>query len=166
MLGREGGDCRRLHPEEENMAEDPASIARQLYENWNQRDFDASAGLAADDCEVTIAGSGERFHGPDGAREYARRWADAFPDGRITVDNVIAAGDHVACQFTGTGTHTGALRTPMGEIPATGRKVEVHLCDVHRIEGGKIRSSMSYFDAAAMMAQLGLMPETPTVQRV
>ena len=25
------------------MAEDPASIARQLYENWNQRDFDASA---------------------------------------------------------------------------------------------------------------------------
>jgi len=141
------------------MADDPASVARQLYENWNGRDFDASAALTADDCEVVIAGSGERFHGPDGAREYGRRWADAFPDGRITIDNVIAAGDQVAVQFSGTGTHTGTLRTPMGDIPATGRHVDVHLCDVHRIADGKIRSTTSYFDAAAMMAQLGLLPE-------
>jgi len=35
------------------------------------------------------------------------------------------------------------------------------LCDVHHIEGGRIRSTTSYFDAAAMMAQLGLMAEAP-----
>jgi steroid delta-isomerase-like uncharacterized protein len=143
------------------MAEDPATIARTLYENWNQRDFDAGAALAADGCEITIAGSGERFHGPDGARDYSRRWADAFPNGRITIDNLIATEDQVACQFTGTGTHTGTLRTPMGDIPATGKRVEVRLCDVHHIEGGKIHSTTSYFDAAAMMAQLGLMPDVP-----
>ena len=34
-------------------------------------------------------------------------------------------------------------------------------CDVHRIEGGQIHATTSYFDAAAMMAQLGLMPELP-----
>ena len=202
------------------MGHDPASVARQLYDNWNKRDFDASAAMTADDCVVTIAGSGEQFHGPDGAIEFGRRWADAFPDGRITIDNVIAASDHAVVQFRGSGTHTGTLRTPMGDIPATGkhvelrcvleqlergrplaghdqrvvvrlhelepafrrepcadllailapavvrhdlgavaaRRLELRLCDVHRIADGKIQASTSYFDAAAMMAQLGLMP--------
>ena len=140
------------------MGHDPASVARQLYDNWNKRDFDASAAMTADDCVVTIAGSGEQFHGPDGAIEFGRRWADAFPDGRITIDNVIAASDHAVVQFRGSGTHTGTLRTPMGDIPATGKHVELRLCDVHRIADGKIQASTSYFDAAAMMAQLGLMP--------
>ena len=61
---------------------------------------------------------------------------------------------------------TGTLRTPMGDVPPTGKRVELQLCEVHRIEGGKIRSSTSYFDSAAMTAQLGLMPETPTAERV
>jgi steroid delta-isomerase-like uncharacterized protein len=147
------------------MGHDPASVARQLYENWNQRDFDATAALTADDFELTVAGSGEHFHGPEGASEFGRRWADAFPDGRITIDNVIAGGDQVAVQFRGTGTHTGTLRTPMGDIPATGKHVDLHLCDVHRIADGKIQASTAYFDAAAMMAQLGLMPEPTAAAR-
>lgn len=144
------------------MGDDNASIARQLYEHWNQREFEAGAGLAAADCEITVAGTGERFHGPAGAEQFARRWAEAFPDGRITVDTVVASGDHVACEFTGTGTHTGTLHTPMGDIPATGKRVELHLCDIHTIRDGRIHASHAYFDAASMMGQLGLMPEMPS----
>jgi hypothetical protein len=29
----------------------------------------------------------------------------------------------------------------MGDVPPTGKRVELQLCEVHRIEGGKIRSS-------------------------
>ena len=28
-------------------------------------------------------------------------WADGFPDGMVTVDRVIASGDHVVVEYTG-----------------------------------------------------------------
>lgn len=64
-------------------------------------------------------------------------------------------------EFMGRGTHTGPLHTPTGDVPATGRRVDLPFCDVHRIEDGKITNGRSYFDLATMMRQLGLMPEVP-----
>jgi predicted ester cyclase len=94
-----------------------------------------------------------------GAIEFSQMWADGFPDGRVKIDIVVAAGDHVVVQYTGKGTHTGALRSPAGEIPATGRSVTLDLCDVQEIRDGKIRSVQSYFDSASMLMRLGIMPE-------
>ena len=141
------------------MAQDNATIARTLYDDWNKRDFDHLASLVADDGEIVLVGSGTSFRGPEGSRQFSRMWADGFPDGRATIDKVIAAGDDVVVQFTGRGTHTGTLAGPGGDIPATGRSVTLQLCDVHRIEGGKIISLRSYFDSASLLTQLGVMPE-------
>lgn len=141
------------------MVQDNASIARKLYEHWNARKFDELAGLVAQDGEIVIVGSGTRFRGPDGAREWARMWADGFPDGKVQIDNVVSAGASVAVQFTGRGTNTGTLRSPAGEIPATGRSVTLQLCDVIRIQNGKIAKVESYFDSASLFTQLGVMPE-------
>jgi steroid delta-isomerase-like uncharacterized protein len=141
--------------------DDNERIVRMLYEAWNDRDFDRAAALIADDGEILLVGSGTRFRGPDGAREYNQMWADAFPDGRIRIDNVIAQGDRVAIEFTGTGTHTGTLRSPGGEIPPTGRSVTLQLCDVYELRDGKVRSMRDYLDTAALLTQLGVM-EAPT----
>ncbi len=139
---------------------DNGTIARTLYEDWNKRDFDHLASLLADDGEIMLVGSGTSFRGPEGARQFSRMWADGFPDGRATIDNVMAAGDHVVVELTGRGTHTGTLAAPGGDVPATGRSVTLQLCDVFRIEGGKIKSLRSYFDSASLLMQLGVMPET------
>jgi steroid delta-isomerase-like uncharacterized protein len=141
------------------MAQDNAGIARSLYEYWNERRFDKIADLMADDGEIVLVGSDSHFRGPDGAIEFAHMWADGFPDGKVAIDNVIASGDQVVLQFTGRGTQTGALKSPNGEIPATGRSVTLKLCDVHKIQGGKIRSVQSYLDSASMLMQLGVIPE-------
>jgi ketosteroid isomerase-like protein len=45
------------------------------------------------------------------------------------------------------------------EIPATGKSVTLHFCDVHEIRNGEIRSVKSYFDSASMLMQLGVMSE-------
>ena len=140
--------------------EDNTAIARKLYELWNRRDFDGVASLIADDGEIVLIGSGTRFRGPDGSREFSQMWADGFPDGKVTIDRTCASGDCVCLEFTGRGTHTGTLRSPAGEIPATGRSVTIQLCDVHEIRDGKIRSLHSYFDSASLLMQLGVMPET------
>ena len=141
------------------MAQNNATTARRLYQDWNKRDFDHLAGLYGRNCEIVVVGSGTRFEGLEGAKEYARMWADGFPDGQIKVDTVIATEREVVVEFTGTGTHTGTLRAPGGEIQATGRSVTLQVCDVLRFQRGQVKSLHSYFDSAALLTQLGVMPE-------
>ncbi|MDP8910676.1 MAG: ester cyclase [Actinomycetota bacterium] len=140
-------------------AQDNAATARRLPEAWNERDFDSMAMAMADDGEIVVVGSDQRFVGRDGVREFARMWADAFPDGRVEVTNVIDGGDHVAVEYTGRGTQTGTLVSAAGEIPPTGRSIELRLCDIVQFRDGKVTTIRSYFDSASLMAQLGLMPE-------
>ena len=143
---------------------DNADLARRLHEAWNERNFDEMAEAAAPDAMITIVGSGDTFEGPDGSRAYNTMWANGFPDGKVTIDRVIASGDHVVVEFTGRGTHTGTLVTSMGDIPATGRSMTLQLCDVMEFKDGKVRSQRSYFDTGSMMAQLGLMAEQTASQ--
>lgn len=135
---------------------DNANLARRLYQAWNDRKFDEIAESITPDGQITIVGSGDRFRGPDGAREYNKMWADGFPDGSITVDRLIATDDCVVVEYTGRGTHTGTLVTPMGAISATGRSVTLQLCDVLEFTGEKVQAQRTYFDTGSLMAQLGL----------
>jgi steroid delta-isomerase-like uncharacterized protein len=143
---------------------DNASLARRVHEAWNERNFDEIAEATAPDATITIVGSGDTFEGVDGARAYNEMWANGFPDGRVTIDRVIASGDYVVVEFTGRGSHTGTLMTSMGEIPATGRSMTLQLCDVMEFKNGKVRSQKAYFDTGSMMAQLGLMAEQTASQ--
>jgi len=144
---------------------DNATLARALYDGFNERDFDRLADLMAPDGVITNVGTGETWRGPDGARDYNRMWADGFPDGRITVDRIVAADDYVVVEYTGRGTHTGPLPTPAGSIPATGRSVTLQLCDVIEFSKGKVTSERTYFDSGSLMAQLGLTAEQPTATK-
>jgi steroid delta-isomerase-like uncharacterized protein len=138
---------------------DNATLARSLYEAWNERNFDQMAESMAPDGQIIIVGSGETYQGPDGARRYNTMWADGFPDGSITIDRIIATDESVVVEFTGRGTHTGTLATPMGSIPATGRSVTLQLCDVLEFSNDKVLSQRTYFDSGSLMAQLGLTAE-------
>ena len=136
---------------------DNIEFIRGLYDAWNRRDLDAQADGTASDGIITIVGSGDVFEGPDGARRYAESWAAGFPDGQVTVDNIVADGDRLVVEYTGRGTHTGTLETSMGPIAPTGRSVTIKLCDVVELKDGKITTQRSYFDTGSIMAQLGLL---------
>lgn len=144
---------------------DNLTLARTLYEGWNDRAFDDIASSVAPDGKIVVVGTGDEFVGPEGARQYNQQWYDGFPDGRITVDNLIDAGDTVVVEFTGRGTHTGPLATSMGEIPATGRSLTLKLCDVLTFRDGKIMEQRTYFDTGSMMAQLGLLSGQPATSQ-
>lgn len=143
---------------------DNASLAGSLYQAWNDRDLDAIADATAADGELVVVGSGDTYRGPEGVRQYNTMWANAFPDGTITVDRIISAGDTVVVQLTGRGTHTGDLVTPTSTIPATGKSATLQLCDVLVFEQGKVRTQHTYFDGASLLAQLGLLEQQPTTQ--
>jgi steroid delta-isomerase-like uncharacterized protein len=144
-------------PERRLLMADNETLARSLYEAWNNRDWQTSMDATAPDGTITVMGTGETFQGAEGTQKYNTMWADAFPDGQITVDHVYNAGDCVVVEFTGRGTHTGTMETSMGSIPATGKSVTLHLCDVLEFSDGKIKAQRSYLDTGSLMAQLGLM---------
>lgn len=136
---------------------DNETLAHALYEAWNNRDWQTTMDAVAPGGTITVMGTGDTFEGADGVQRYNTMWADAFPDGRITIDHIYSAGDCVVVEFTGRGTHTATLETSMGSIPATGRSVTLHLCDVLEFSDGKVSEQRNYFDTGSLLAQLGLM---------
>ena len=78
----------------------------------------------------------------------------AFPDLRITVDDVIAEGDKVVIRVTGRGSHEGEFQG----IPATGRQVTATGVGIARVQDGRIVESWAAYDALGLMQQLGAIP--------
>jgi steroid delta-isomerase-like uncharacterized protein len=144
---------------------DNVTLLRGVYDAWNERDFDRFAELMAPDGKIVFVGSGDEYDGPDGARRYGEDWANGFPDGRVTIDNVVADGDMVVVEFTGRGTHTGTLQTSMGPLQATGRSATLKLCDVVQMRDGKVVMQRTYLDTGSMMAQLGLLGQATTTSQ-
>lgn len=139
---------------------DNAAIVREVHQAWNAKDMDRYAALAAGDARVAVV----PFNTKLAFREYGEMWASAFPDGQIQVTTLVSQGDVVMTEFTGRGTHTGTLRSPMGDIPATGRRVEMSFAEVYRLRNGKVVESKLYFDAMTMMTLLGVSPGAAATQ--
>ena len=144
--------------------DDAATVARQYFELWNARDFERGTALVADDAEINEIPS-ETYQGPAGARQEYDKWATGLPDGRVTIRNDISAGDYAVIEATVAGTNTGPFTTPMGEIPATGRSLDLPFCSVIEVTDGKIRTIRHYYDITTMTTQLGLTPEVPAGAR-
>ncbi len=138
---------------------DNIKFVRSVYDAWNDRNFDYQVEHTAPDAKIVLVGSGDVLEGPEGMRRYSETWAGAFPDGRATIDHVVAQGDHVVVEFTGRGTHTGTLETSAGAIPATGRSVTLKFCDVLEVKDDVLLEWRTYLDTGSMMAQLGLTAE-------
>ena len=76
----------------------------------------------------------------------------AFPDLRISVQQMVAEGDKVAVLWTFRGTHTGS---GYEGLPATGTKVEVRGMTIWRFTDGRIVEEWSSFSETG--AYLGML---------
>jgi steroid delta-isomerase-like uncharacterized protein len=85
---------------------------------------------------------------------FVKQWDKAFPDANMEMKMMAAENDLVAVWVTYTGTH----QAPMGEIPATGKRIESETFAFFRIEEGKIAESWVTWDNLAIMNQLDLLP--------
>jgi len=135
--------------------EETAAIGRTIADVYNSRDFDRLDGVIAPDAEYRNVATGEVFRGAEGVKRYQRNWAAAFPESRVEIRNFAACGETVTVEFVGRGRHTGPMNTPQGTIEPTGKDVELALCDVLSVRGGRITGGRTYYDVASLMRQLG-----------
>lgn len=124
------------------------SIARRVYEEGlNQGRFEVPY-------SPYFVGHGGRTHftHADGMAE-AKGWREAFPDLKITVDQLVAEHDFVAVRWTARGTNTGAGNG----IPATGRAVQISGTTLFRMADAQIAEEWTCADSLGLMKQLDLL---------
>jgi predicted ester cyclase len=138
--------------ENEKEAQMMALISRIADDIWNRGD------LAVVD-EVMSANG--KYHGPHmpngiGDRETWRRaigmYRSAFPDSRVTYDELIVSGDTVVGRWSATATHTGQLPG----VGPTGKRINMGGITIYRFEAGRIVEAWEQLDMLGMWQQIGV----------
>jgi steroid delta-isomerase-like uncharacterized protein len=135
----------------------PDDLVREVFRTTEARDYDHLAELMTPDCEFVAPGFSGR--GPEPAIAWMAPFMDAFPDIRHDIGPVADRDGVVAFELRVIGTHTEPLRGPGGEVPPTGRPLDLAAVNVWRIELGRIAAYHIYFDQMSFLGQMGLLPE-------
>ena len=96
----------------------------------------------------------ELLPGPEGFKSFVGVSHSAFPDGHVTIDQIIAEGDTVAARTTFHGTHAGDYRG----IPPTGKAITNSSIAVFRFVDGKIVEYWGGPNHHRLLHQLGPIP--------
>lgn len=133
--------------------EENKAILRRGAEAFNNAE-DRSAWFEIHDPSVIARGLGEEPVDLNGLKEfYSGLWL-AFPDLRITIEDMVGEGDRVAWRLAVEGTHESEFRG----IPATGINVRFAAQYFFRFRDGKIVERWTNFDRLAVLTQLGAQP--------
>jgi predicted ester cyclase len=133
------------------------AVVERGMKAFNAHDMEAIARDAAPDLELT--GPGDiKVKGPQAAKEYNQNFVRAFPDARVEAKHIFSQGGTVIVEGVFTGTHDGTLKTPMGDVPATGRKVKGEFIQVFEVDRGLVKRNHLMYDQVQLMTQLGMTP--------
>ena len=135
------------------VAENVALMQRWFREVWNEGRVQTIYDLM-DENGIGIGQDqpGVEIHGPADFVTLFNRLHGAFPDIRITVDDIIGADDKVVVRWSAVMTHTG---DHLG-IPATNRQVRITGITIAQIKDGKIIRGWDNWDQLALMEQLSV----------
>ena len=122
---------------------------------FNAHDLEGFAQVLAEDV-VFQAPGGMHGEGKTACAAFFGSWFTAFPDARVEVRAVHFVDDVAVEEGTFMGTQNGVLHGPTGDIPPTGRTVEVDYIQVLRFRDGKHVSFDLMFDRLTMLEPLGL----------
>jgi len=135
---------------------------RGLEESFNSGNFEVADRYTAPDAvnhDPSMPASMRSMRGPQLFREVVAMYRRAFPDVRITVDDVIAADDKVVLRWHSEGTHRGELQ---GLAP-TGARGGVTGISIDRWQDGKLVESWTEWDNLGLARQLGAAPPEGSV---
>ena len=135
------------------------TLVREHMESENHHDFETTLGTF-EHPRYEIVPTGDVFDGAEAVQQYFDDTRTAFPDQRNELIALHHADDGVIVEFELKGTHEGPLRG----IPATGKEFTCRTAAFFLFEEEKLVCERVYFDAATIMAQLGLIQPAPTLQ--
>ena len=136
-----------------NLQEQNKSLVRRFNDAFNAGELDESVAVFAPNALIHNSGAPDPLN-VEGFKQFGGVFRTAFPNGILTIEDLIEEGDKVVSRVTYRGTHTGDM---MG-IPPTGKSVMVSAIIIDKFADGKIVESWRLFDQMGMMQQLDLVP--------
>jgi predicted ester cyclase len=133
-------------------------LIRWFEELWNKKNYDVVTKLVHD--EFVDYGDGSQAaglsskRGPQAAVEVVKTWHAAFPDGRMTLEEVYSEGDRAVFRTTFRGTFEGSFAGYAGN----GKKVTVTAMGINRIVDGKVIENWGDLNVIGVMQQIGALP--------
>jgi steroid delta-isomerase-like uncharacterized protein len=131
------------------------AIALSVFEMFNTGNTDGIENIVADDFvdhqkDPSITSTGIQM-----VKDMLTLYRTSMPDLKQEVLHMATVGDRTYIHLRMTGTNTGAW----GDMPPTGKAMDVLGVDIIRFANGKAAEHWGYVEEMKMMQQLGLMPE-------
>lgn len=127
-----------------------------LYRAFGEKNPDLVDAVLAPDWDDIPLGPGQ-VPGPAGIKPIIESFGQAFPDVRITIQDLIQVPGKIAVRAEISGTHRGEL---FGIAP-TGKTVAFRLHEFHTLDGGRITTTWHMEDWFGLFLQLGQFPPQP-----
>jgi steroid delta-isomerase-like uncharacterized protein len=138
------------------MSESNKTVVRRLFEEvWNQGNLPVTDELFAPNYAHHDSSTPDVGRGPESEKKRATLYRTAFPDLRLTIEDIIAEGETVMARWSCQGTHKGDL----SGIAPTGKRITISGISTARIANGKMAEGWVNWDALGLMQQLGVVPE-------
>ena len=107
-----------------------------------KRDVEPMTALFAENADVGNVIAPEKFHGPEGARDFWTKYRNTFDTLRSTFRNRILSDGRIALEWTTEGTS------------GDGNRVEYDGVSILETDGEKITRFRAYFDAGSLAKQM------------
>jgi steroid delta-isomerase-like uncharacterized protein len=138
------------------MSEGNKNVVRRLFEEvWNKGNLQVTDELFTPNYHHHDASTPDVGRGPESEKKRATLYRTAFPDLRLTIEDLIADGETVMVRWSCRGTHKGDL----SGIAPTGKQINISGVSIARFANGKMAEGWVNWDALSLMQQLGVVPE-------
>ena len=155
LIDGKGDSLSKCSERREVSEEDNKAVVRRWIETFNNP--------YTPQTEVDVLAPGYLAHAPglpgpldlEAWSQFTATFVEAFPDLRLTVEDIFSEGDTVAARVAFRGTHRGEFQG----IPPTGKEVAFSSIEIDRMVDGKVAEHWFEMDLLSLMGQLGAIPE-------
>lgn len=134
--------------------EDNKAVIRRWIEAFNERDLQGEAEVLAPGfvAHVPDAPAPRDLEGVTAWRQFTAPFLEAFPDLRLTIQDIAAEGATVAARVAFRGTHRGEFQG----LPPTGKQVAFSSMEFNRVAGGQVKEHWVEINLLGVVQQLGV----------
>jgi steroid delta-isomerase-like uncharacterized protein len=129
-------------------------VAASLIAAWNSHDAEKVVAIFTTDVLYEDVALGAVNHGSAELRKFAASVFEAVPDAKFELVNSSVDRGHGSIEWIFSGTDHVLYKT--------GKRFSVRGVSVIDLHGGKISRDLDYWNAAAIMRQVGLLPPEKT----
>ncbi len=141
------------------MSEQNKNAVRRLFDElWNKGNMPVADELIGINYAHHDASTPDVGKGPEGEKKRVALYRNAFPDLRLTVEELFADGETVVARWSCRGAHKGEFNG----IAPTGKQFVISGVTIARFANGKIVEGYVNWDALGLMQQIGAVPVAVT----